>query len=75
MPLLLRKALMGLVVVGVVSVLALAVVVGDHRFQGPVVLPLTWSHGVHLGDALVGLAWALCVALVGRLVVAPAASR
>lgn len=66
---------MGSVVVGVLSVLALAVVVGDHRFQGPVVLPLTWSHGLHLGDGLVGVAWAVCVGMVGRLVVAPAASR
>ncbi|TXR56388.1 hypothetical protein [Quadrisphaera setariae] len=72
---LVRRALMGLAVVGVLSVLALAVVVGDHRFQGPVVLPLTWSHGLHLGDGLVGLAWLLCVGMVARLVVAPAASR
>lgn len=66
---------MGVVVLGVLSVLALAVVVGDHRFQGPVVLPLTWEHGLHLGDVLVVLAWTVCAGLVGRLVVVPAADR
>ena len=72
---LVRRALMGLVVVGVLSALALAVVVGDHRFQGPVVLRLTPQHGMHLGDAVVVVAWALCVGLVARLVAVPAASR
>ncbi|MGQ7297650.1 hypothetical protein [Quadrisphaera sp. KR29] len=75
MPPLLSRAAAGLPVVVVLSVLSLAVVAGDHRFQGPVVLPLTAEHGLHLGDVLVVVAWAVCVGLVGRLVLAPGASR
>lgn len=33
----------------------------DHEFQGPVVLALSWNHGVHLSDLLSLLALAVAV--------------
>ena len=35
---------------------------GSYAFQGPVIARLTYSHGVHAGDVLVLLGWAVAMA-------------
>jgi hypothetical protein len=55
-----RRALYKLlVVVGAIAV-AVAWVLVDHPYEGPVILTLTENHGVHRGDVLVviPLVWA-----------------
>ncbi len=38
--------------VGLAVVFAVAWATIDHPLEGPVVLKITWNHGIHLGDPL-----------------------
>jgi hypothetical protein len=51
-------------VTGVLTVLALLGVAGQYPGEGPEVLQLSSTHGVHLGDLAVAAAWLLGVGLV-----------
>ena len=51
-----------LVIAGVLSVFAVLLLAGHYAYEGPVLLRLTESHGVHLGDVVVVLGWAAALA-------------
>ena len=44
---------------------------GTYEFEGPVVLTLTYNHGLHAGDLLVLLGWVVSMAAVVLLVRRP----
>jgi hypothetical protein len=52
-----QLALLAFLISGI-SVQALA---GSSRLSGPVILTLSQTHGVHLDDLLVVVAWLLCM--------------
>ncbi|SDO98265.1 hypothetical protein SAMN05660199_02923 [Klenkia soli] len=53
------------VVALVLTVFAVQLVTGPYETDGPVVLPVTYSHGLHAGDVPVLVGWVLAmVALV-----------
>ena len=57
-----------LVVVGVVSGFTFLLLTGDYINDGPVVVAVTESHGVHAGDLFVLAGWAVAMAALGHLV-------
>jgi hypothetical protein len=44
---------------------------GTYEFEGPVVLTLTFNHGLHAGDVLLLLGWLVAMAAVVLLVRRP----
>ena len=56
-----------LVTAGVLSGFAFLLVTGEYANDGPVVLPLTYRHGLHAGDFLVLAAWLLAMLALARL--------
>ena len=44
---------------------------GTYEFEGPVVLSVSYDHGLHAGDVLVLLGWAVAMAAVVLLVRRP----
>ncbi|MQA34005.1 hypothetical protein [Modestobacter roseus] len=63
---LIRWAAAGVVAV-VLTGFAFLLITGTHRKEGPVVLALSYNHGVHLGDLFVFAGWA--VSLLALLLV------
>ena len=55
----------------VVSGFAALLVTGEYRNEGPVLLTLFGSHGVHAGDLFVLAGWAVAVLALVVLAVAP----
>lgn len=45
----------------VLSVFAYLLISGTYFFEGPILLLLTTTHGVHLGDLGILLAWAVAM--------------
>ncbi|GAA4306942.1 hypothetical protein [Klenkia terrae] len=44
---------------------------GTYEFEGPVVLTLTYNHGLHAGDVLILLGWVVAIVAVVLLVRRP----
>ena len=61
------------VVAGVLTALALLGVAGQYPGEGPVLLTLSYKHGVHLGDLGVAAAWLVSLILLAVLAGRPAA--
>ena len=59
------RALVGLVVTGVLSVFALLLLNGQYRVDGPVIATLSEAHGIHRGDILIAGGW-----LIGMIAIA-----
>ena len=59
--------LCALVVAGIVSGFAFLLLTGDYDNAGPVLLPVTESHGVHAGDLFVIAGWAVAMAALALL--------
>ena len=55
------------VVVAVLSVFAGFMVVGTYNWEGPVLLTLSPTHGIHTNDVLVVLGWLAAVAATAVL--------
>ncbi|WP_147263162.1 hypothetical protein [Geodermatophilus sp. TF02-6] len=60
--------LLALVVAGVLSAFALLLLTGRYFEEGPVLVRLTTTHGVHQGDLYVVSGWAVAVLCVLGLV-------
>jgi hypothetical protein len=54
--------LCALVIGGTLSVFTFLLVTGDYITDGPVVVAVTRSHGVHAGDLVVMAGWAVAMA-------------
>ena len=62
------RRLSALLIAAVLSAFAVLLLTGQYTNEGPVVLSLTATHGVHAGDLFVVLGWAgALVAEVGLL--------
>ncbi len=59
--------LSALVVVAVLSGFAVLLLTGQYHEEGPVLVRLTETHGVHVGDLFVVLGWAVALLAVGGL--------
>jgi hypothetical protein len=55
-----KRVVLGMLVV-ILTGLALAAVAGHRPDEGPTIMTLTSRHGVHAGDLLVVLGWAIGV--------------
>ncbi len=60
--------LVGLVAAAVLSVFAALLLNGQYRVEGPVVMTLWGSHGIHRGDILVAGGWLIGLIAVVVLV-------
>jgi hypothetical protein len=63
-----RRWLLGLVAAGVMSVFAALLLNGQYRWDGPVMLTLWGTHGVHRGDVLIAGGWSIGMVAVAVLV-------
>lgn len=70
-----KRWLCALLVGGVLSGFAFLLVTGQYLNDGPVVLSLTRSHGLHAGDLFVVAGWAVAMAALAILVVQSARPR
>ncbi|MCO7221850.1 hypothetical protein [Klenkia sp. PcliD-1-E] len=61
----------GLVIAVVLTGFTALLLNGTYRFEGPVVLPVTSSHGLHAGDVALLLGWAAAMAALVALVRRP----
>ena len=68
-----RRWLAAAVVAAVLTALALLGVAGQYPGEGPELLQLSETHGVHLGDLAVAAAWAGALALLAGLARCPQA--
>ena len=59
--------LVGLVAAAVLSVFAALLLNGQYRVDGPVVMTLWGSHGIHRGDILVAGGWVIGMIAVAVL--------
>ncbi len=59
--------LSALVVAGIVSAFAVLLLTGRYINEGPVLVRLSQTHGVHVGDLFVVLGWAAALLAVGGL--------
>ncbi|SDN44294.1 hypothetical protein SAMN05660642_04852 [Geodermatophilus siccatus] len=59
--------LSALVVAVVLSGFAVLLLTGQYLNEGPVLVRLTRTHGVHVGDLFVVLGWAVALLAVGGL--------
>lgn len=59
--------LSALVVAAVLSAFAVLLLTGQYVNEGPVLVRLTRTHGVHVGDLFVVLGWAVALLAVGGL--------
>jgi hypothetical protein len=59
--------LSALVVAAVLSGFAVLLLTGQYVNEGPVLVRLTRTHGVHVGDLFVVLGWAAALLAVGGL--------
>lgn len=59
------RGLVGLIAAGVLSIFAALLLNGRYRAEGPVLLRLSETHGIHRGDILVAGGW-----LIGMIAVA-----
>ena len=59
--------LSALVVAAVLSAFAVLLLTGQYHEEGPVLVRLTQTHGVHVGDLFVVLGWAAALLAVGGL--------
>ncbi len=59
--------LSALVVAGIVSAFAVLLLTGRYINEGPVLVRLSRTHGVHVGDLFVVLGWAAALLAVGGL--------
>lgn len=59
------RALIAVVAAAVLSTFAALLVNGSYRAEGPVVLALSETHGIHRGDILVAGGW-----LIGMIAIA-----
>ncbi|MGY1716405.1 hypothetical protein ACI78R_18225 [Geodermatophilus sp. SYSU D01106] len=48
----------------VVSGFAFLLVTGKYINDGPVLVRLSWSHGVHLGDLFIGAGWLVAMLML-----------
>ena len=48
----------------VVSGFAFLLVTGNYINDGPVLVRLSWSHGLHLGDLFIAAGWLVAVAML-----------
>lgn len=62
------RGLVGLIAAGVLSVFAVLLIKGQYRLDGPVVLSVSETHGIHRGDVLIGGGWLIGVIAVAMLV-------
>ena len=60
--------LSALVVVGIVSGFTFLLLTGDYINDGPVVVAVTESRGLHAGDVFVLAGWAVAMGALGHLV-------
>jgi hypothetical protein len=70
-----RRWLLGLVVLGVMSCFALLLIHGRYVAEGPVLLSLATGHGVHEGDILILLGWLIAVVAQLALLLSRSPSR
>ena len=61
------RRLSALVVAAVLSGFAVLLLTGQYHEEGPVLVRLTETHGVHVGDLFVVLGWAVALLAVGGL--------
>ena len=57
-----------MVVGGILSGFMFLLLTGDYINDGPVVIAVTESHGVHAGDLFVLAGWAVAMAALGLLI-------
>ena len=63
--------LSALLVAAVLSAFAVLLLTGEYLNEGPVLLSLTPTHGIHEGDLFVVLGWAAALLAVVGLIRAP----
>jgi short subunit fatty acids transporter len=61
------RRLSALLIAGVVSAFAVLLLTGQYVNEGPVLVRLSQTHGVHVGDLFVVLGWAAALLAVGGL--------
>ena len=59
--------LFAIIIAGIVSAFAVLLLTGQYVNEGPVLVRLSQTHGVHVGDLFVVLGWAAALLAVGGL--------
>ena len=62
------RRLVGLIAAAVLSVFAALLLNGRYRAEGPVILTLSHTHGIHRGDLLIAGGWLIGIIAVVVLV-------
>ena len=60
-----------LVAAGVLSGFAFLLLTGEYANDGPVVIPVTYRHGLHAGDFVVLAGWLVAMLALARLAFVP----